>query len=171
MLHCLIVKLLYCYIVILIKQLDNKTNEQSGLMSSYKFIDHTADIAVELKADSIEELFIISAKAFNEAVINNNPKGVKEDFNLELESHSLETLLVSFLNELNFRLTHKRKISFSINDLKITQSDDNWNLKCVLQENDIDEESIKTEIKSVTYHQMEIKKENGKYFTRIVFDI
>jgi SHS2 domain-containing protein len=138
---------------------------------SYKFIDHTADIAVELKADSIEELFIVSAKAFNEAVTEFEAKDETGNLNFVLSSHSLETLLVSFLNELNFRLINKRKISVNINNVKITQNNENWNLQCILQENDIDEESIKTEIKSVTYHQIEIKKEDGKYSTSIVFDI
>ena len=141
------------------------------MSSSYKFIDHTADIAVEISADTIEELFIVSARAFKEAVVEFNPKNTSEDFNLILDSHSIEALLVGFLNELNFRLIYKRKISININNMKIIQNGDNWNLQCILQESIIDENKIKTEIKSVTYHQMEIKKENGKYFTRIVFDI
>ena len=141
------------------------------MSSNYKFIDHTADIAVELTADSIEELFIISAKAFNEAAVENGLQGVLQDFKLEIDSPSLETLLVSFLNELNFRIVYKRKISINISNVKIIQNDDNWNLQCILQENIIDKDKIKTEIKSVTYHQMEIKDENGTYSTRIVFDI
>ena len=141
------------------------------MSSSYKFIDHTADIAVEITADSIEELFIVSAKAFKEAVIELNPKSVLKNFYLVLDSHSLETLLVSFLNELNFRLINKRKIFININDVKIIQNDENYSLQCILQEDNIDEDKIKAEIKSVTYHQVEIKEKNGKYSTRIVFDI
>jgi SHS2 domain-containing protein len=98
-------------------------------------------------------------------------KGTYEVFNLALDSHSLETLLVSYLNELNFRLVYKRKICNSISDLKIAQKSESWNLQCILYESNVDEANIKTEIKSVTYHQMEIKEENGKYSTRIIFDI
>ena len=36
---------------------------------NYNFIDHTADIAVDIKADSIEELFFASAKAFKETLV------------------------------------------------------------------------------------------------------
>jgi len=141
------------------------------LSSSYNFIDHTADIAVEVTADSVEELFIASAQAFKEAVLEPVSESEEESFNFTLDSHLLESLLVNFLNELNFRLISKRKIFNNINKIKIYQTDDNWNLECILSEDEVDKEKIKTEIKSVTYHQMEIKKMNGKYSTRIVFDI
>lgn len=141
------------------------------MSSSYNFIDHTADVAVEVKADSIEELFIASAKAFKETVVEPGSVKSNEQHYLKLNSHSSESLLVYFLNELNFRLTSKRKIISDITDFKIFHTDDDWNLECNLQESGFDEDKIKTEIKSVTYHQMEIKEDKGKYTTRIVFDI
>ena len=138
---------------------------------SHNFIDHTADIAVEVEADTIEELFLASAEAFKEAVIENDFRSECENYKLVLDSHSLETLLVNFLNELNFRLIIERKIFNNISEIKVHQVGVNWYFECVLKESGVIEEKIKTEIKSVTYHQMEIKKENGKYSTRIVFDI
>lgn len=138
---------------------------------SHNFIDHTADIAVEVRADTIEELFLASAEAFKVAVVENDFRSESENYKLVLNFHSLETLLVNFLNELNFRLIIKRKIFININEIKVHQAGVNWYFECVLKESSVIEEKIKTEIKSVTYHQMEIKKENGKYFTRIVFDI
>ena len=141
------------------------------MSSSYNFIDHTADIAVDVKADTIEELFIASANAFIEAVAEPVSGGTKEKNNLKLNSYSPESLLVNFLNELNFRLTNKKNIVNNIKDIKIYQTENTWNLEASLEESDVDEDKIKTEIKSVTYHQMEIKKGKGKYSTRIVFDI
>jgi SHS2 domain-containing protein len=141
------------------------------MTSYFKFIDHTADIAVEVKADSIQELFVASAQAFKEAVVNPDAEKVGVSYNLKLNSHSLEALLVNFLNELNFRLISKKKIFNNVNGLKIHQKNDDYSLECVLLEHDVDEDNIKTEIKSVTYHQMEIKKINGTYSTKIIFDI
>ena len=141
------------------------------MSSSYNFIDHTADIAVEVTADSIEELFIASAQAFKEAVVEPDSGSVKGTFNLVLDSHLLESLLVNFLNELNFRLISKKKIFNNINKIKVYQIDDNWNLECLVSENDVDEDKIKTEIKSVTYHQMDLRKTKQGFKTLIVFDI
>ena len=141
------------------------------MTSSYKFVDHTADIAVEIKADSIEELFVESAYAFKAAVVEPDKEKGGVSYNLKLNSHSLEALLVNFLNELNFRLISKKKIFNNVNGLKIHQKNDDYSLECVLLEHNVDEDNIKTEIKSVTYHQMEIKKINGTYSTKIIFDI
>jgi SHS2 domain-containing protein len=141
------------------------------MSGSYNFIDHTADIAVDVIADSIEELFIAAAQAFNEAIVETDSKTSKEKHSLKLISYSPESLLVNFLNELNFRLAYKKKIVNNIIDMKIFQTDDTWNLEAVLEEDDVNEDKIKTEIKSVTYHQMDLKEDKGKYSTRIVFDI
>jgi|SRR5690554_1851270 len=137
---------------------------------NYHFIDHTADLAVEVQGDTLEEIFIASALAFREAVVENiNSK--KEKYSFELYSYSPETLLVSFLNELNFRLNSERKIISSINSIKINSEGDNLKLKCNLLEENVDEDKIKTEIKSVTYHQMNLDKTDEGFKTIIVFDI
>ena len=141
------------------------------MSSSYNFIDHTADAAVVVTADTIEELFIASADAFKEVVIESASHKPNESYKLELSSLSLENLLVNFLNELNFRLIYKRKMFSNVNDMKISQNEDIRKLECNLLESDIDESMIKTEIKSVTYHQMDLAKTNEGYKTIIVFDI
>jgi SHS2 domain-containing protein len=141
------------------------------MSSSYNFIDHTADAAVVVTADTIEELFIGSADAFKEVVIESASPKPNESYKLELSSLSLENLLVNFLNELNFRLIYKRKMFSNVNDMKISQNEDIRKLECILLESDIDETIIKTEIKSVTYHQMDLAKTNEGYKTIIVFDI
>jgi SHS2 domain-containing protein len=141
------------------------------MSSSYNFIDHTADAAVVVTADTIEELFIASADAFKEVVIESASPKPNESYKLELSSLSLENLLVNFLNELNFRLIYKRKMFSNVNDMKISQNEDIRKLECILLESDIDESMIKTEIKSVTYHQMDLAKTNEGYKTIIVFDI
>jgi SHS2 domain-containing protein len=141
------------------------------MSSSYNFIDHTADAAVVVTADTIEELFIASADAFKEVVIESASPKPNESYKLELSSLSIENLLVNFLNELNFRLIYKRKMFSNVNDMKISQNEDIRKLECILLESDIDESMIKTEIKSVTYHQMDLAKTNEGYKTIIVFDI
>src|SRR3970282_516627 len=114
------------------------------MSSSYNFIDHTADAAVVVTADTIEELFIASADAFKEVVIESASPKPNESYKLELSSLSQENLLVNFLNELNFRLIYKRKMICSVNEMKISQNEDIRKLECNLLESDIDESMIKT---------------------------
>ncbi|MCJ7552543.1 MAG: archease [Ignavibacteriaceae bacterium] len=142
------------------------------MASHHKFIDHTADIAVEVTADSFEELLTESLSAYNEAVLDSENIQVVEEQELQLQASGREQLLVSFLNEINFLLTVKKWISKSIEKISITSENDFYKLNCITKGFYIkDGIKLKEEIKSVTYHQMEIVEEKGVFKTRIVFDI
>ena len=142
------------------------------MASQHKFIDHTADIAVEITADSFEELILESLIAFNESVLGSVDNNSEEELEIDLQDSSREGLLVSFLNEINYLLTVKRWLSKSIYEIVLKNKKNNYKLFCKIKVSKLkDDIDLKEEIKSVTYHQMEIKEENGKFFTRIVFDI
>ena len=143
------------------------------MASHHRFIDHTADIAVQITADSFEELIQESLIAFNESVLDSVDKKSEEELEIDLQDSSREGLLVSFLNEINFLLTVKKWISKSIDEISIVNINGLYTLSFKLKGSSYltDDINLKEEIKSVTYHQMEIKEENGKLFTRIVFDI
>ncbi len=142
------------------------------MASQHKFIDHTADIAVEVTADSFEELLTESLSAFNEVVIDSENIQCVEEQELQLQASGREQLLVSFLNEINFLLTVKKWISKSIVKILITLENSTYKLNCKIKGCYLtDDIELKEEIKSVTYHQMEIREDNGMYSTRIVFDI
>lgn len=142
------------------------------MASEHKFIDHTADIAVDITADSFEELIQESLKAYNNSVFEKTDEQANDEVIIRLAEQSREELIVSFLNEINYMLTVKKWISKSIYDLLIDYENGSFildiKLRGCLLTNDV---QLKEEIKSVTYHQMEIKEERGKLITRIVFDI
>jgi SHS2 domain-containing protein len=137
----------------------------------YQFIEHTADIAVVVTADSIEELFIAAAGALMESCADNVNFRSTEQKKINLNEYSLEELLVSFLNELNFFFSARKWILKSIDSLKIEEYEEIWQLKCVCTGGSDVEYEPKDEIKGVTFHQMEIKKDKGMFQTTIVFDI
>lgn len=142
------------------------------MASEHKFIDHTADIAVDITADSFEELIQESLKAYNNSVFEKTDEQANDEVIIRLAEQSREELIVSFLNEINYMLTVKKWISKSIYDLLIDYENGSFildiKLRGCLLTNDV---QLKEEIKSVTYHQMEVKENSGKFFTRIVFDI
>lgn len=139
---------------------------------SYKFLDHTADIAVEVHADTIEDLFISAAAAWSEAVIEFNEEGQQEK-RIYLSESTLEELLVSFLAELNYLLYSKRWMFNRIISIVLEPRQGTWNLNCLITGNELNnkEYTIKEEIKAVTFHQMLIQQLEGQYTTRIIFDI
>ncbi len=142
------------------------------MASQHKFVDHTADIAVEVTADSFEELLTESLSAFNETILDLENIQCVEVQELYLQALDREQLLVSFLNEINFLLTVKKWISKSIENILIKKENSSYKLNCIVKGSYIkDGVELKEEIKSVTYHQMEIVEKDGIFKTRIVFDI
>jgi len=140
--------------------------------SSYKQIDHTADIAFEVSGESLEELFKSSSKAWLTSVIDETTFSQSENKKIELNSFSIEQLLVDFLSELNFNLFTKKWLCTSVDDLSIERKEEDWFLVAGLTGNNISSKiHLKHEIKAITFHQMNIKKSGNVFSTLIVFDI
>lgn len=139
---------------------------------SYKFIDHTADIAAEITGSNLYELFSAGAEAWLGSVVDNNNFEPDDSIEIDLSASSKEELLITFLNELNYLVITKKWLCLSILSLKIYSYEESWELSAELNgiaiKNDL---QLKNEIKSVTYHQVEIVETHGNYSTLVVFDI
>jgi len=142
------------------------------MASKFKFVDHTADIAVDAEADTIEELFIISAQAWKESVFGESIIEEKEKKKIDIAERDTELLLVKFLDELNFLFQAKKWACGSIKEIIIKKNKE-WYLSALILGELFKEKkhSVNAEIKAVTFHQLEIRNISGKYSTRIVFDI
>lgn len=142
------------------------------MSKSYKFVDHTADIAVELIGSSLHDLFTAGAEAWFVSVAGEIKIEDDDLLELELSASSKEELLVTFLNELNYLLITKKWLCSSIQSIKIFDDADGCELSAELKGIKLkDNLQLKQEIKSVTYHQLEIIEKDGNLSTLIVFDI
>lgn len=140
------------------------------MSSTHTYLNHTADIAFDVEADSIGELFAEAFKGWLESVVEIKNYESNGEVEIKLASDSLEQLLVDFLNEVNYLLTVKKILCVEIIRLEINKEE--YVLNVVLKKYDLNNTSLlKEEIKSVTYHQMNIKKVESKYYVRVVFDI
>ncbi len=137
----------------------------------YVYLDHPADIAVKVSASSVEDLFSTAAEALRDSYVENISYGSIEKKRINLNEYSQEELLVSFLNELNYLFAVKKWILKSVNNIKIEQYEDLWQLKTECEGSPDSAFNPRTEIKAVTFHRMEIKFENRMYTCTIVFDI
>ncbi|MFN3695309.1 MAG: archease [Ignavibacterium sp.] len=140
------------------------------MSSKHTYLSHTADIAFDVEADSLEELFIEAFSGWLNSVVESTDLKTESEVEINLSADSFEQLLVDFLNEVNFLLTVKKILCVDVESLTIDK--EKLSLKAKVRTQKLNDEIIlKEEIKSVTYHQMEIRNENGKYFVRVVFDI
>ncbi len=135
---------------------------------SYKYIDHTADLGIEVEAHSIEELFINTARAIFETQIKGRISK-KEKINFEIRSVSLDELLIQWCRELLYNFAVKGFIPAEYN-IKINPD---YELKAKLDGDifDKNKHQIKLEIKNVTYHKLNVKKINDHYLAQVIFDV
>jgi SHS2 domain-containing protein len=141
-------------------------------MGTYQQIDHTADIALQISANSLEDLYITAAAGWRAVVLEETNFLDTEFKNIELPADSKEELLVNFISELNYLLYVKKWICSNVAKLEIVMT--KYNLKLFAEltgepfRSDVHE--IRTEIKAVTYHHLQIKKIDEKYETKLIFD-
>ena len=141
-------------------------------MKEFEIIDHTADIGIVAYGKTKREVFINAAKGMFEIIAGEN-RELKENFydKIKLEAKSLEDLLIAWLNELLYISEVKLVI---LNKFKIKELSDGQ-IKAEVGGTKINHLSIriKREVKAVTYHRLEIKKdeESGLWRAQVIFDI
>jgi SHS2 domain-containing protein len=141
-------------------------------MKEFEIIDHTADIGIVAYGKTKREVFINAAKGMFEIIAGEN-RDLKENFyaKIKLEAKSLEDLLIAWLNELLYISEVKLVI---LNKFKIKELSDGQ-IKAEVGGTKINHLSIriKREVKAVTYHRLEIKKDEGSGLWRaqVIFDI
>jgi len=141
-------------------------------MKEFEIIDHTADIGIVAYGKTKREVFINAAKGMFE-IIAGEDRDLKENFydKIKLEAKSLEDLLIAWLNELLYISEVKLAI---LNKFKIKELSD-VQIKAEVGGTKINHLSvrIKREVKAVTYHRLEIKKdeESGLWRAQVIFDI
>ena len=135
---------------------------------SFEFIDHTADTGIRVEAPTLEDLFETAGLAFTEVVTSVESLNCSVERRFKLEEDNLETLLVSWLQELLY-LLDTEELVFARFQVKLHD--------CSLEATawgevfDPDRHMIKTEIKAVTYHQLEVAESDQGWQAQVIFDI
>jgi SHS2 domain-containing protein len=135
-------------------------------MSSPPFeeIEHTADWAIRVRGETLNELFENAANGMFSLLSPFSITREAKATQLHLSAVDIETLLVSWLEELLFRLEteHKGADSFKIEIIDTT-------LKANFKSMPV--RSFKKVIKAVTYNELEIANDDEGFHTTIVFDV
>jgi len=136
---------------------------------NYELIEHTADIGIKVKGQTLQDLFANAASAlFDIMAEQKTGKSVTaKAFDIELTAPSLEDLFQNWLGEL-LSLSAAKEVVFS--DFTILDLNDN-SIKAKASGQSRANYTIKTEIKAVTYHELEIEKTERNWEARVIFDV
>jgi SHS2 domain-containing protein len=136
---------------------------------SYEFLEHTADVKFRAEGETIEELFISSAKALNEVIRGDIKILAQEEKILDIKGKDIENLLYNFLEEFLFMLDADKFLFSEFKEIKIDEN--NFTLKAIILGDKEENYKFTNDVKAVTYNGMFIKKENGKYLCEVVLDV
>jgi SHS2 domain-containing protein len=140
-------------------------------MGDIRYIEHTADAAVEITAASREELFVLGARALYQLVLDYDAVEAKVERRLELAAPDVAEVFHEWLAELLYLLDAEelvfKKFSFDFGD-------DDTKLAATLwgEELDFDRHQPHGEVKNVTYGDFAVeRREDGAYVARVIFDL
>jgi len=135
----------------------------------YEVLPHTADIGITAWGKDMAEVFVNTARGMFNIITDIDQ--IKQDIEIPVSvtASDRESLLVNWLNELNF-ITQTRFLLFS--DFKIENMTDT-SLKAIALGEKINpgKHNLKREIKAVTYHHLKIEKTRKGWQVQVIFDI
>jgi SHS2 domain-containing protein len=137
---------------------------------SYKYLEHSTDAFIEVRAKNLEEAFSVAGKSVVETIIDSNNIQEIEEKNIEVKGRNLLNLLYNWLEEIvTITIADGFAIrNFSVNIKKNKEYQIISNISG--EKLDIKKHNFKVEIKSPTFHLMEIE-ENDEITMRYLLDL
>jgi len=135
----------------------------------FEIFDHTADIGVIVYGENLKALFENAGEAFFRLITDVRKVRYRVEKRIEIGGETLDRLMVDWLSELLY--LHDVE-SLLFRGFKV-ESVGEGGLKAVVKGEPFQQgvHVIKTEVKAVTYHRMEVRQENGRWRVQIIFDL
>jgi SHS2 domain-containing protein len=137
------------------------------MAKNYQILEHRADLKIRAFGKTKEEVFVNMLLAMEDYLqIELDPLSETLSRRVEIHSLDLETLLVDFLNEVNFYIETEKEFYGGMEFKKLTNTElkgelKGWKIK-----------KIGRNIKAATYHSTEFSQlGDGTWQATVLFDI
>ena len=136
----------------------------------YQPFDHTADIGVLIRGDSLEQLFENGAFAFTDTLVGVDRVRPAAEQTLEIAAGDLEELMVNWLSELLYLFEAEKQLFGEFRVAELTPE----RLVVNVRGEPYDEERhpVATDLKAVTYHGLKVlQNDRGQWEATVIFDV
>jgi len=135
-------------------------------MKKYEILEHKADLKIRAFGKTKEELFLNAMFGmFEGARYEGELKAKSEKRKISIHSLDLPSLLVDFLSKVLYLVETKKLVFQKIEFQKFTENEIEANLTGKPLKR------MGVHIKGVTYHDLDIHQEDGKWQATVLFDI
>ncbi len=139
------------------------------MKKKYEFINHTADVGIKVWGESLESLFENAAYSMFDILTELDKVKVKESLGVEIEGKRTDELLADWLRNLLYKFNGEGYLLREFNIEEISKK--GLKAKVRGEKLNLSRHTLKTEIKAVTYHGLEVKKTGQGWEAQVIFDV
>ena len=138
-------------------------------MRRFEILDHTADIGIIVHGENLKRLFENAGEAFFHLITDLRKVKGRIERRVTIGAESLDRLMVDWLSELLYLHDVENLLFKGFNVDSVGEG----GLKAAVKGEPFQEgvHVIKTEVKAVTYHQIEVRQENGGWRAQVILDL
>jgi SHS2 domain-containing protein len=138
-------------------------------MKRFEILDHTADAGLLVYGEDLKALFENAGEAFFHLITDLRKVRQRIEKRIKIEGEPLERLMVDWLNELLYLHEVENLLFKRFNIESVGENGLTARVKGEPFQEGV--HAIKTGVKAVTHHQIEVRKENGRWKARIILDL
>ena len=135
----------------------------------YETIDHTADFGVRVSGSNAKDLFHNAAMALMDQLLEADQSMQQQVHQIRIEGDDWPDLMVNWLREILFLWVGEELLVRSVQIE--TLADNKLSAQVQTEVFSPQHHVIKTEIKAVTYHQIQVADVGHQWEATIIFDI
>jgi len=131
--------------------------------------DHTADVGLAARADTLGELFEALAEGLADVICPREHVSAADSRTLTVAAEDVEALAVDFLSGLLSVVQTER---FLVARASVQRADETAvEAKVSGEPYDPARHELATEVKAVTYHQLKVAREGDQWVGRVILDL
>ncbi|HUT32591.1 MAG TPA: archease [Planctomycetota bacterium] len=137
-------------------------------MHSFDLVDHTADVGIRARANTLAELLVACAEGMSSILVEDGDTREEMAVEIALEADDAEDLVHAWLRELLFRFSAE---GLFCRRFEIEADETSLRATCHGERFDPARHHGGTEIKAVTYHGFKVEHGPEGWTAEVLFDV
>ena len=135
----------------------------------YEIFEHTADLGLRMRAESLDELFAEAGRAlFSVIVANFDAVRPVQELELNIEGSRLDDLLFDWLAELLYTFDARRVL---LSDFRVRVQEEGLQATARGEPLDPDRHELDMEVKAITYHGLKVEQDGDGWLAEVIVDL
>lgn len=139
----------------------------------FEVFEHTADLGIRVRANSLNELFADAGRGLIAQLANLTAVRPVIGKTITLTSDSLEYLLFDWLSELLYAFEESRLLlaEFDMHVMEVASDEFQLTANCRGEVADASRHELDHEVKAITYHGLVVQQTAGGWEAEVIVDI